>query len=282
MLRLKGAGFQAGRRQILRGVDVAVRPGSLTALIGPNGAGKSTALSLLAGDVAPSTGVAMLDGRPLADYSALALAQRRAVMRQGGDIAFAFTVAEVVAMGRAPHAAAGNPSADREAVAAALAAADLQGLGGRPVGLLSGGERQRVQFARALAQTIGLEGRGYLLLDEPTASLDLRHQHDLLARARRAARQGLGVLAVLHDLNLAAAYADEVVVLHEGERVAGGPSADVLQPEILSGVFDVPLRLVPDGGAGRGIFVAGAAPRDGRDSLKLCTGAESRGISGDC
>lgn len=256
MLELRGADFRIRERTILQGIDVCVRPGRFTALIGPNGAGKSTALALLAGDFAPSAGAVELEGRALARYAALDLARRRAVMRQGGVIAFAFTVAEVVAMGRAPHAASGNPAADRAAIAAALAAADLDHLADRPVGMLSGGERQRVHFARALAQVGGM-ARGYLLLDEPTAGLDLRHQHDLLDRARRAADEGLGVLAVLHDLNLAATYADEVVLLHRGVRVGGGPPDAFLQPSLLSGVFEVPMRRVGAAGSGDAVLVAG-------------------------
>lgn len=256
MLELRGVDYRAGGRQILEAIDLQVPPGQVTALIGPNGAGKSTALALLAADAAPSAGVAALDGKPLGCFSALDLARRRAVMRQGGGIAFAFTVAEVVAMGRSPHAATGNPAADRASVAAALAVADLVHLADRRVTMLSGGELQRVQFARALAQVTGMD-QGYLLLDEPTASLDLRHQHDLLTRARRAAAEGLGVLAVLHDLNLAAAYADQVVLLHRGRRMAGGPPAVVLQPLMLSEIFEVPLRLVGDGDGRGGVLVAG-------------------------
>jgi len=261
MLALLGVGFRAGGQTILHGVDIAVTPGRLTALIGPNGAGKSTALALLAGDHPPLHGAAELDGKPIARYPALDLARRRAVMRQGGGIAFSFTVADVVAMGRAPHAAAGDPAADGAAIAAALAAADLCHLAGRPVNQLSGGESQRVRFARALAQVAGMRP-GYLLLDEPTASLDLRHQHGLLGLARQAARGGLGVLAVLHDLNLAAAYADEVVLLHRGARVAGGPPAEVLQPKLLTEVFEVPLRLVGEASTGGPVLAAGkwAAP----------------------
>jgi iron complex transport system ATP-binding protein len=242
-LRLVDAGWRAGGRMIVERLSLAIEPGRILALVGPNGSGKSTAVAMLAGDRTPVTGSALLEEAPLSAWDWRELARRRTVMRQSASIAFAFTVREIVAMGRAPHEGAGR-AADEAAIDAALQAADIVHLAGRSYTTLSGGERQRAQFARALAQ-IGMASDGggarYLLLDEPTASLDLRHQHDLLKRARKLAQDGVGVLAVLHDLSLALGYADDLAVLAGGRLAAVGPVAEVADPALLGTVFGVPL-----------------------------------------
>lgn len=250
-LRLAAASVERGGARLLDEVSITVEGGRVTALLGPNGAGKSTALGVLAGDSAPCRGEASLDGRPMSDFSPTALARRRAVVPQSARPAFAFRVDEYVALGQMPFGPATLTDVQSR-VAAALADAGCSALHSRDIGTLSGGEFQRVQFARALAQLAPcVDGATtYLLLDEPTSALDLAHQAALLRKLRALARRGHGVLAVLHDLNLALHVADAMVVL-DGGRVAGaGPPEEVLTEELIESVWEVPVRLVRDG-AGR-------------------------------
>ena len=232
-------------RDALAGVTFAVAAGEAVALVGPNGAGKTTLLRALAGLV-PHTGAARLGGEAVRTMDPRARARRVALVRQQPALGVDFTVRELVALGRAPHAgwAARLGPADLAAVDAALAAADLTGLAERSVRRLSGGEQQRVGLAQALAQDTPA-----LLLDEPTAHLDVRHQIDLLARARALADSGRTVVAALHDLDRAAAFAGRMLVLHAGRLVADGPPADVLTAALLADVFGVRARpeAAPDG-----------------------------------
>lgn len=232
-----------GAPAIVDDVSLDLYPGELLVLVGPNGAGKSTLLSLLAGDREPSAGEVELDGLPLYEVEALPLARRRAVMRQSALLPFGFYAHELVELGRTPwQGVPGRPS-DPEAVDDAMRRADVLGLALRRADVLSGGERARVTLARALAQDTGI-----LLLDEPTASLDPRHQHAVMRVARELAGEGRALLAVLHDLNLAARYADRVAVMHEGRIRACGPPADVLTEPILEATYEHPLRVfTPEG-----------------------------------
>jgi iron complex transport system ATP-binding protein len=235
------------RRDVLRSVDLTLARGDLVALVGTNGSGKTTLLRLLTGVLKPDTGVVRFEGRPLADWRRLDLARRVAVLPQQLDLPVGFRVAELVGMGRAPHARRlfASTEADERAVAGALADAGAIDLADRFAEELSGGERQRVLVAMALAQEPDL-----LLLDEPTLHLDLAHQVSLLGAIRRLRDQrGLTVLAVLHDLNLAAAFAPRVAVLDEGRVVADGPPAEVLSPDLVRRVFGVQVdeARTPDG-----------------------------------
>lgn len=248
MLEASRVSVRVGGRFLLSGVSLSFGAGGVTAVVGPNGAGKSTLLAALSGERRPDAGEVRLDGRPLADWSVADLARRRAVMHQSAPLNFPFSVEEVVALGLA--AARGRGSA-RPPLDPCLEAADVLHLRRRIYPSLSGGERQRVQFARALAQIRAAGERGgLLLLDEPTASLDPRHQHRLLGAARAwAAETGGAVVAVLHDLSLAAAYADAAAVLCDGELAWLGAPHD-MPMSMLTRVFGVPfLRLDrPDGG----------------------------------
>lgn len=252
---------QAGSATPLSGVSVAVVPGQVLAVVGPNGAGKSTLLRALAGDRVPSSGEVTLDGRPLAQWRAADLARVRAVVLQHSALDFSFTALEVVLLGRAPHAGRVSRARDLAIANAALVAADAAGLRGRAYPTLSGGERQRVQFARALAQIWDTPARTarYLLLDEPTAALDLAHQHSTLQRARDWARRGAGVFVVLHDLNLAATYADRVLVLSRGRAVALGAPAEVLRAELIEQVFGVAVTVTAHPDADIPLIVARSA-----------------------
>lgn len=234
---------QRGHRRILEQVELALEPGEVLVVLGTNGAGKSTLLATLTGELAPSAGQVLLDQRPLASWSAQERARRMAVLPQSSVLAFAFEVQEVVAMGRMPHAS--GQRRDAEILREAMAAADVSHLATRSYLSLSGGERQRVHLARVLAQVWDSAEQGCLLLDEPTASLDLAHQHLTLQQAREMASRGLAVLVVLHDLNLAARYADRLLLLHEGRVCAQGSPWEVLQVERLEQVFKVPVRVQP-------------------------------------
>jgi iron complex transport system ATP-binding protein len=223
------------RRRVLRGLDLSVEAGELLALLGPNGSGKTTLLRAIAGTLPSDAGRVVLFGRDLADWSRVALARCVAVLPQALALPDGFRVAELVEMGRAPHATRwfGSTADDATAVERALADADALELAERHADELSGGERQRVLVAMALAQEPEL-----LLLDEPTLHLDIAHQAALLASvARLQARRGLTVIAVLHDLNLAAAHAPRVAVLSAGRIAADGPPASVLQPALVRELF---------------------------------------------
>jgi iron complex transport system ATP-binding protein len=225
------------RRAVLRGLDLRLAEGELLALVGPNGSGKTTLLRSIAGTLRPDAGRVMLFGRPLADWSRVALARRVAVLPQSLVLPDGFRVVELVEMGRAPHATRwfGSTAADVVAVERALTDADALDLTERHADELSGGERQRVLVAMALAQEPEL-----LLLDEPTLHLDIAHQAALLSTvARLRRRRGLTVLAVLHDLNLAVAHAPRVAILGSGRIEADGAPASVLRADLVRRLFGV-------------------------------------------
>ena len=241
-LQASGLTVSLGGRDVLREASLVVRPGAVTVLIGPNGAGKSTLLAALAGDLAPSSGTVTLDGAPLRSLKPQAIARRRAVLAQTTELAFPFTVGEVARLGLP----AGLPRGEADAVAAqALSAVDLVGYEDRVATELSGGERQRMHLARVLAQLwAAADGRPrYLLLDEPTNGLDLAHQLATLRLARAHADAGGGVLAVLHDVNLAAMAADDLVAMKDGRIVAAGPPAETLTDETVRSVYDVEAKV---------------------------------------
>ncbi|HSW12708.1 MAG TPA: heme ABC transporter ATP-binding protein [Solimonas sp.] len=239
----------AEQRTLLRDTSLRIDPGSVHAILGPNGAGKSTLLKLLAGELRPVSGQVQLDGRSLMQWPAAELARRRAVLPQDEQLGFGFLVEEVVALGRLPcprH----PPQQELQLQREVLQAAGALHLWGRRYTSLSGGERRRVQWARVLAQVwepIGEQPR-YLLLDEPTANLDLAHQHACLATARDFATRGNGVAVVLHDPNLALVHADFVSLLCQGQLVASGTPKEVLTAENLRQVYGIEaVVLQPEG-----------------------------------
>jgi len=229
-----------GSRDVLTGIDLTVRTGEVLALVGPNGAGKSTLLAALAADLAPDGGEVRICGRDARSWPPAELALRRAVLPQSAALAFPFPVEEVVRMGRAPWVGTAREEDDDAVVADALAATETTGFAARSFAALSGGERARVALARVLAQRAPL-----LLLDEPTAALDLRHQELVLRVCRERATAGDAVVVVLHDLGLAAAYADRVAVLHNGRTAADGPPAEVFEAGLLSRVYRQPVEVLP-------------------------------------
>ncbi|MFC4128350.1 heme ABC transporter ATP-binding protein [Nocardia rhizosphaerae] len=235
-LRATGLTVRRGQRTVLDDVDFQVAAGEIVALVGPNGAGKSSLLAALAGELPADGGSVQLEGHALTHWSHAEMARRRAVLPQSHTVGFPFTAREVVAMGRAPWLR--TPAADRddELIAAALAATDVTHLAGRVFPSLSGGERARVALARVLAQDTAT-----VLLDEPTAALDLGHQEAVLRLAADRAAAGTAVVVVVHDLGVAAAYADRVTVLADGRVAADGPPREVLTHELLTAVYRHPV-----------------------------------------
>jgi iron complex transport system ATP-binding protein len=254
MVKATNLTYAIGPKTLLHHVALTARPGELLAVVGANGAGKSTLLKLLSGDLKPSAGEVLWEGKHLSEWGPAALARRRAVLTQQHTLALAFEVRELVLLGRYPHFG-GQPTAHDYAVVSA--ALDLVGLGplaGRAYPTLSGGEQQRAQLARVLAQVWEAEG-GFLLLDEPLTGLDLRHQHQTLAVARQLTRRGFGVVAVLHDLNLAAQYADQVLLLHQGRAVASGPPTEVFTPDYIQLGFGLEVELLTHPSLGHPLIV---------------------------
>jgi iron complex transport system ATP-binding protein len=238
----------------------------MVAVAGPNGAGKTTLVGALAGDIRPAEGGVTLDGRALREWTASDLARRRAVMGADRPVAFAFTAEEVVMLGRAPIHGGSPTDEDRAIVAALLEAVDCAQLVDRVSASLSTGERQRIQLARAIAQmhdaveTMDDPEPRYLLLDEPTSSLDPAHQHTAMRLLRRQAEAGMGVLVVLHDLNLAAAYCDRIALMKDGRIVEVGSAADILRADLLERIFDIPMLVMPHPVAAHPLVVADADP----------------------
>lgn len=247
LLEARGVTVRLGGRRVLDDVSLALTAGSVTVLIGPNGAGKSTLLATLAGDLAPEGGEVRLDGRDLRHWPSSALADRRAVLPQSQSLAFPYTVHELASLGLR-----GRPldAGARAQLDAALARVELAGFGGRFVQQLSGGEQQRAHLARILCQ-MSVPDRRVILLDEPTASLDPRHQLLAIGIAREFAAAGGAVLAILHDLNLASLAADRIVGLRDGRVAAAGAPPEVLTAATLQRLFDV----TPDVGGGPRPFV---------------------------
>jgi len=238
-LSARGLSLALSGIPLLGDIGLEVRPGEITTVLGPNGAGKTSLLRVLVGEWVPDSGSVVLNGRELVGWSSLERARTLAVLPQQSLLNFPFTAEEVVMMGRTPHDT--GLAHDREVVAEALGAVDGDYLARRVYTQLSGGEKQRVQLARVLAQIWErtAEGPRFLVLDEPTSSFDLAHQHLTLDVVHNLAARGVGILMVLHDLNLAARCADQMVLLQCGRIVRSGAPEEVLTPEHISQVFQV-------------------------------------------
>lgn len=242
-LGLESLHFAYGSHPVLRGVDLAVRPGERVALLGRNGSGKSTLLNLAAGLLPPASGRVRLDGDDVRALPSRTRARKIAMVPQNLPIPFAFTLREWVSLGRTPYLSAlrGERDEDRAAVETALELAQVTDLADRLVGEVSGGERQRAALAMALAQQPEL-----LLLDEATAHLDLHHQVGLLGLVRQLNQErGLTVIAAIHDMNLAALWFDRLVLVHHGRIFADGPPEAVVRPDLLEAVFQCGVDVIP-------------------------------------
>ena len=256
-----GIVHEAGGRAILDGINLQLEAGKLTVLVGPNGAGKSTLLGILAGDIRPTKGSLLVQGCPIEQFKPARLARIRSVLPQRTRLEFAFSVRQVVELGRFAQAGGRRTSrrSDGEAVESAMSATGVAALADLSFPTLSVGEQALVMVARVLAQHTPV-----LMLDEPTASLDMRHEHRVMKLIRHRARQGVAVVAVLHDLNLAARYADCVGIMAGGRLLILGPPGEVLQPPLLSEVYDYPIEVL-DHPSGNGLLVTTSDTR--RDGI---------------
>ncbi len=241
VLAVREVTVTAGAVRLVSGASFSIKPGEVVGLLGANGAGKSSLLKACSGELMLSAGSVLLHGQDIRTISPAELSHRRAVVAQSSELSFPFTAREVVLLG-ATVPGFGCHSDRLEAISSdALADVGIPHIAGRSYPLLSGGERQRVQIARALCQLSAArtlrKGPPLLLLDEPTSSLDLAHQRLILSRLRRLAEDGGAVLAVLHDINLAAAYCDRLLVMKAGRVLASGTPKDVIVSRILSEAY---------------------------------------------
>jgi iron complex transport system ATP-binding protein len=248
MLEARSVSMAIGGATLVDGIDLRVEGGEMVAIAGPNGAGKSTLLRLLSGDLRAVSGEVRLKGRNLQTYPPRQLALHRAMLSQHVSVSFPFTVEEIVHMGAGDL---GRATARRLADVA-LHEVGLHGLRHRKLPTLSGGEQQRAHFARILVQLAcgeAAHGPGLLLLDEPTSSLDLRHQIELVETARQRAQGGTAVIAVLHDLNLAMRFADRIILLHRGRLAIDGGPRDAVTAETIRRIFeiDAPIQYTDNG-----------------------------------
>lgn len=250
LIELTSVGLALDGRAILKNVSLQVFPGELLALVGPNGAGKSSLLSVMSGDVQATTGRALLQGRDVSKYRVDEAARQRSVLMQSNEVSFPFTVAEIVEMGRAPWARTTSLADDNKAIAEALEKADVEHLVERRFNQLSGGERARVSLARVLAQRTPV-----VLLDEPTAALDLKHQESVMKTVREIAGQGRAVVVVVHDLSVAAGYADRVAMVVEGKIAAVGSPREVITAKRVSEVYGVAVDIETVGSPARPVIL---------------------------
>ena len=246
---LKNASFEVPGRTLLQPLSLTFPPGKVTGLIGHNGSGKSTLLKMLGRHHAASSGEVLLNQQPVGRWNSKAFARQVAYLPQQLPAAEGMTVRELVAIGRYPwHGALGRfGQEDRDRVEDAIAQVGLNAFAGRLVDSLSGGERQRAWLAMMVAQNSRC-----LLLDEPTSALDIAHQVEVLALIKALSQQrGLTVIAVLHDINMAARYCDHLVALRQGAMIAEGDAGAIMQPEVLGAIYGIPMGILPhpQGGA---------------------------------
>jgi iron complex transport system ATP-binding protein len=249
LFSLDAAGFSIGGRALLQPLTLELPAGAVIGLIGHNGSGKSTLLKLLARQQRPTSGSLRFSGRPIEAWDSRAFARRLGYLPQQTPAAAGMLVKELVALGRYPwHGALGRlGQRDRERIAQAMALTDIEPFAERLVDSLSGGERQRAWLAMLVAQDARC-----LLLDEPIAALDLAHQLDVLGLVRRLSHEaGIGTVLVLHDVNMAARFCDEIVALHSGRLIARGSPQAVVRPQVLRAIYGVDVGVMPHPDGGR-------------------------------
>lgn len=258
-LRIRSLAVRLGDKTRLQPVDLQVAAGEVVSIIGPNGAGKTTLLRAISGDLRPSAGEVWLEQQPLNTLAPAARARQVAVLAQHNTLEFAFTGLEVVAMSRGPHST--GKVLDMHICRQAMAAMDVTHLADRLYPTLSGGEQQRLHLARVLAQIWREEDARsrVLLLDEPVTSLDIGHQHQLMDAVRKFAATGVAVLMTVHDITLAAAYSDRILVLSEGRCVASGAPEDVLTEALVNQVFATSVMILPHPQTGKPVVVGSSS-----------------------
>ena len=240
--RLKQVSFAIGSKYIVKDLEFSFKAGNLVSIIGPNGAGKTTLLKLMSGELRPSGGEIFLNDFAFSELSLKERANKRAVMPQSSSVVFDVLVDEILEMGWVQ----GSSDDFLKTSAAVVNSCGLDELMGRKFNTLSGGEQQRVQFARALLQVGGLSKTAddrFLLLDEPTSNMDVAYELNLLNLAKEVRKTGVGVIVVLHDLNLAARFSDQIILMNSGLIVASGQPEEVLSDRILSDVYSTQLRV---------------------------------------
>lgn len=246
MLEVRDLGVQKGGRRINRGINFKVRPGRLSAIVGANGAGKSTLLKAVTGTQPLTTGEVFLEDQPLTQYNPKNLAKLRAVLSQQNPVAFVMPTLKIVALGRYPYAKQETEQERLSIAYSCLTQVGMEAFAQRDIRTLSGGEQQRVQLARVLAQLTPFDDQQakYLFLDEPTASQDMAQQHRLLGLLRHlSTKYSIAIIAVLHDLNLAAQYADQILMMKSGLLIADGTPMDVLTPTRIKQCFGINVKV---------------------------------------
>lgn len=251
LLQLSNVDLAIEDNQLLKAVNLNVSAGELVVILGPNGAGKSSLLKVACGEITPSGGEVNYLGRSLPQLPLLEKAQKMAVLPQQSTLDFSFTVREVVALGRTPHST--GVSIDSDIVSQAIRLMDVERFTHHAYTHLSGGEKQRVQLARVLAQAWGEQG--LLMLDEPTSALDFAHQQQVMSILKQRTAQGNAVLMVLHDLNLAASFADKIILMADGEICASGTPDEVLRESVLAAVFGLHFYPVIHPETGKRLFL---------------------------
>ena len=246
MIELKNVHFRVKSRELVRNINLRARTGEFWAIVGANGAGKSTLMKLLSREYTPSSGHIFMHEKDLSKYKQKELAQKRAVLAQQNSITLAFTVHEIVLMGRYPFYDSRPTQKDLDIVDLCLEKVGIGDFKNRVFPTLSGGEQQRVQLARTLAQIWDVKN-GFILLDEPTTGMDLLHQYETFQLAREMTARGYGVIAVVHDLNFALQYADMILMMRDGAAFATGSPGEVLTEENIKSAFGLSVRIVqPD------------------------------------
>ena len=268
---LRGVSFSVLGKQIIPQLSLSIRAGEVLSLVGPNGAGKSTVLGLLAGDLKADQGLISLAGKELGNYSSRELARRRAVALQDSKVSYAYSVEEVVRMGRLAWRGSDLERHDDAIVKESLQRTETANFSHREVTTLSGGEMARTTLGRVLAQDTK-----FLLLDEPTAALDVRHQEAALTICRQVAESGGAAVVVLHDLDLAASYSDRMVLLDQGRVVAAGTPEQVCDAELLSRVYRSPMDVFAHPRTGRLVVLpARNGSIDAAESLQLSSSGKA-------
>lgn len=254
MLLAKNLTYKIGEKILVQDISFQVTPGELLVILGANGAGKSTLFQMLSGDKKPASGLAYLDGKDIRNYALAELALKRGVVNQQNLMNMAFTVSEIILMGRYPHYHTSTAHRDQDIADKVMALTGISALASRSYLSLSGGEQQRVQLARVLAQIWDVDN-ALLLMDEPVSNLDIQYQQQTLAIAKNLTKMGFMVVAILHDINLSAQYADRIVMLKNGKKCYEGTPHEVLTPHNINHVFDIHADIFINPSTKRNFFI---------------------------